>query len=216
MQNTSSAVMQQRAEPRDGPPIITLDEARAAGLRWYFTGQPCPKGHLAKRTVSNRECRRCVDERAAKRRAENPEAVREKDRAKYHAAGDRKREQMRASRSRRIEEVRAKDRERYYQNPERYKIAALKWGRENKGKHNAMVAARRAAQKQATPPWLTAEQHKAMRAFYVEAAAREGEWHVDHIHPIKGRLSCGLHVPWNLQLLTGDENRKKGNSYVAE
>ena len=35
----------------------------------------------------------------------------------------------------------------------------------------------------------------------------------DHIIPIKHPNVSGLHVPWNLQLLTPEENVKKSNSF---
>lgn len=34
---------------------------------------------------------------------------------------------------------------------------------------------------------------------------------VDHVWPLKGKNSCGLHVPWNLRIITREENTAKGN-----
>jgi hypothetical protein len=65
----------------------------------------------------------------------------------------------------------------------------------------------------AIPPWLTDEQRDAMQWFYDEArrlTKETGVSHVvDHIEPLRGAHSCGLHVPWNLQVLTDAQNKRK-------
>jgi len=70
---------------------------------------------------------------------------------------------------------------------------------------------RRARSKQARPKWV---EGTALREVYVEARRRTVEtgvqYHVDHIVPLKGKAVCGLHVPWNLQVLTAKENIEKG------
>jgi hypothetical protein len=70
---------------------------------------------------------------------------------------------------------------------------------------------RRAAERRATPQWLTREQRKEMRAMKRRAGAMGREYHIDHIEPILGRLAMGLHVPWNLQITTAAENWSKNN-----
>lgn len=58
---------------------------------------------------------------------------------------------------------------------------------------------------------LTAEQFIEIVDIYTKAKA-EGMV-VDHIHPLNNKHVCGLHVPWNLQLLTAEENAKKHNKF---
>lgn len=51
------------------------------------------------------------------------------------------------------------------------------------------------------------------RAIY--ATARDLGLEVDHVIPLKGKTVSGLHVPWNLQLLSKTRNAAKGNRLAA-
>ena len=61
----------------------------------------------------------------------------------------------------------------------------------------------------ATPPWLTEEMVLEMERMYLGA----GAGHVDHIVPLKSPTVCGLHVPWNLQVLSAGANLVKNNRH---
>lgn len=66
--------------------------------------------------------------------------------------------------------------------------------------------------RRATPPWADLV---AISAFYKEAKRLSritGELHVvDHIVPKMSKIVCGLHVPWNLQVIHWLPNAQKGN-----
>ena len=119
---------------------------------------------------------------------------------------------------------------RYERNGDSVRKQALEWAKNNPKRCNANArkhyrkypekAADRSALRQsrlqfATPPWVD---HEALLIFYREARAKTREtgikYEVDHIHPIVSDILCGLHVPWNLQILTQFDNRSKGNSLV--
>lgn len=90
------------------------------------------------------------------------------------------------------------------------------WSKDNAGKANAKNNKRRASRRNATPPWLSDLQIKDIKFFYEFAAAINGyngtSYDVDHIHPLAGKNFCGLHVPWNLQVLSSSDNAKKINN----
>ena len=79
------------------------------------------------------------------------------------------------------------------------------------------VSRRNAKKIKAMPSWLN-EDHKWMiKEIYelssLRSKATKVKHHVDHIVPLNGKNVCGLHVPWNLQVLTASENCAKGNKH---
>jgi hypothetical protein len=90
----------------------------------------------------------------------------------------------------------------------------------HKSKYRAKAGKRRAAKLQATPKWLTTKQLLAIECKYsvVEMLSKHGtqKYAVDHIVPLQGKTVCGLHVPWNLQVITELDNMKKGNRFNGE
>ena len=78
----------------------------------------------------------------------------------------------------------------------------------NKPRRAATQARRRIARITSTPAWADQE---LIDLIYQVAADRKLE--VDHIVPLQGKTVCGLHVHYNLQLLTESENSAKHNKY---
>jgi hypothetical protein len=87
--------------------------------------------------------------------------------------------------------------------PEQGAARSALWVKNNLPRKIARNLARAKRVRQATPPWVDLRE---IAAFYL--ACPPGH-EVDHIWPIKGRTSCGLHVLWNLQYLPKRENRSK-------
>jgi 5-methylcytosine-specific restriction endonuclease McrA len=85
--------------------------------------------------------------------------------------------------------------------------------------YRSLVSMRRRRFRDATPKWLSPEQRMEIRLKYrlaIEMSRATGIRHaVDHEVPIQGEEVCGLHVPWNLRVITQEENLKKSNKLVA-
>jgi hypothetical protein len=94
------------------------------------------------------------------------------------------------------------------------------WRQRNPAKINVYSNARRSRKLRAMPNWLTAIHHAQIQEMYDIAAAlttQKGTMHhVDHIHPLHGYGFSGLHVPWNLRVVTASENLSKGRNLPPE
>ena len=69
----------------------------------------------------------------------------------------------------------------------------------------------------ATPKWAD---HDEIRYMYKECLRLSDEMgmelEVDHIIPLKGRNVCGLHVPYNLKVVSHSLNRIKANKFDSK
>lgn len=108
-------------------------------------------------------------------------------------------------------------RENYLDNKDRYRKTAKLWRVANRSRANALAMKYHASKLSATPDWLSKEQISEINDLYAMVQMFKlytgTEYHVDHIVPLQGETVCGLHVPWNLQLLPWDENISKGNRH---
>lgn len=98
--------------------------------------------------------------------------------------------------------------------------ARWRYQQKNRAKLNAIKAKYRAAKLRAVPTWLSTECMENIEIIYLEARRRSEvdsiNYSVDHIVPLQGENVCGLHVPWNLQIITSSENSKKRNKFLMQ
>ena len=116
------------------------------------------------------------------------------------------------------EVLRLNSRNWYQSRREECKLKMSIYKKRNRPKFNAHNAIRRSNLRSRTPNWLTGEQRNEMEKFYIQAKELElktgTRYHVDHIVPLLGEKVCGLHVPWNLQVLTAYANLSKKNKLL--
>lgn len=128
-----------------------------------------------------------------------------------------------AWRSNNLDFVKAYEKERqksyYSENREKILEKNKSYIKNNPDRHRKSMrmaaAKRRGVIDKSCPVWLTKEQQEEIKAVYDLARDCEvtsgQKYHVDHIVPLQGNNVCGLHVPWNLQVLPADINMSKGN-----
>jgi phenylalanyl-tRNA synthetase alpha subunit len=105
----------------------------------------------------------------------------------------------------------------YERNKQKHLDTKKQYRQLNKGKINALVAARKAVIKQRTPVWLSKVDVERIKNEYQLASLlsklTKEPWHVDHIIPLQGKYVSGLHIPSNLRAIRGAENISKKNKF---
>jgi hypothetical protein len=212
---------------------LSRKEARLVGASHYFTGVACKHGHVCARATISKNCVECDRERATHNYHNTPPEIRATRRkSSYERNKQSEREGMKRYARENPERVAAIKSKWDKNNPDKIKTTnaayyirekdavaerCRSYRQNNKERYAGLSARRRARKSNATPTWLTPDHHAEMLRFYEEAARLTVETgvihHVDHIVPLQGKNICGLHVPWNLQVITMAENCSKGNRF---
>lgn len=183
-------------------------EALEIGARYYFTGEPCKHGHIALRKTKG-SCVECLkvewtegnQKRAEYFRQYNQSEAGKQSKRKYY---EQNKDLVAMKALARSNEDRRRYRNKHKQN--------------NPDMYRALTRSRRKKHQQATPKWLTQEDKRAIRQLYIDAMTVTRitgvPYVVDHIIPLNGDLVSGLHVPWNLQVMTREENLRKSNKVI--
>ena len=186
----------------------TRAEAKATGAKYYFTGEPCKHGHIAPRKTKG-ACVECIKVEWEQGNVKRAEYFRQYNQSE--AGKEAKREYYERNREVVIARAAARSLSEKRVGQKAWKERNLLWVR-------ADTKSRRRKHRQATPPWLTRAQKAKMRELYkiaITMTKTTGEKYVvDHIVPLRSEFVCGLHVPWNLRVITQEENLKKSNQLV--
>lgn len=142
----------------------------------------------------------------------NKAAHNAQSKAGYQANKQRHAERRRIYKEKHGDRLKALTREKRAADPEPLRAKRRQHYRENKSRYVAQAREREKHIKIATPPWADLE---AIAEFYdcrETVSAETGILHhVDHIVPLRGKNVCGLHVPWNLQVIPAVVNLEKSN-----
>ena len=202
-------------------------EARSKGEKFYSTGRPCKKGHVCDRRLSDNHCVDCSREQMILRSADPSFQVerRKSQKAKYQSDPVWRAKRNASANARRLSDPdthlqkrRQREFERYRDDPEyreKRRRENRTWWINNPAKTRAYSSKWRAARRQAAPAWMTTDMWEQIEQIHGEAArlqAETGTTHaVDHVIPLDGKTVCGLHVPWNLTVMTHSANSGKSN-----
>lgn len=109
---------------------------------------------------------------------------------------------------------RARTRRYCSENRQREIDKVKRWRKLNPHKESAKKALREASRINACPSWCKTKKYREefsaiyQQAKWIEKVTDE-KHEVDHIIPLRSDFVCGLHVPWNLMVLSAKDNSSK-------
>lgn len=144
----------------------------------------------------------------------NSDKVRENS-AKWYLDNPQKARETRAKWAKENPEIkRAMAAKHRSENPEKHRARYENWRKSNPEKHRSREAKRNAAKLFATPGWVNFDEIAFTYALAQIKTLQTGiEHEVDHIVPLQSNRVCGLHVDYNLQVITRKLNCEKSNRY---
>lgn len=192
---------------------LSLSDAKKQGLTRYFTGNPCPRGHVAERLVSTRACSQCAAEKKRLWNVQNPDKVNAQKRVWRDANLEKARALNLANQK--LHRDSANARQRKY--AERHRDRLLESRRIQQKENLAQGAAKsmryHADKMQRMPAWANQDHIDGMYELAQVFRDVGLDVHVDHEIPLRGKRVSGLHVADNLQILNAQANRSKSNFF---